>query len=81
MLVEFGTLAVLITLSMVLLFSRLKPSFKRYVLEYPIVVDFSVFAVVYFLHSGTFAGGIIAAMAAFFTSVLLTIGRKWYRIK
>lgn len=81
MLVEFGTLALLISCSMLLLFTRFPPKYKLFILKHPLKVDILVFILIYWSHAGTFSGGIIAALAAFFTSLMLTVGRKWYRIK
>jgi len=80
MLVEFGTIAFLLTMSLVLLFTRLTRYWKRKVLENPLTCDISIFTIVYWLHMGSFSGGMIAALAAFFTSLCLSTGRWWYRI-
>ena len=46
--------------------------------SHPLFCDIAVFIGLYVLHSGTFSGGMVAAVGALFCSLFISLTRKWF---
>ena len=53
-------------------------SVRMWMLSHPLVMDLSVFIVLYALHAGTYSGGMVATIGALMVSLILGAGKKLY---
>jgi hypothetical protein len=73
--IEMG---LVVSAGLVLLFMRLSWRKRIWLLSHPMLLDWGVFIGLTLLHWGTFSGLMVAAVAALFCSLTISLGRKLF---
>ena len=75
MIIESG---VIVALGLLFTFFKCSWRVRMKMLSHPLMMDLAVFALLTFLHWGTFSGVMVATTGALICSAMITIGRKVY---
>lgn len=75
MIIESG---VIVALGLVFTFFKLNWKWRLKMLGRPLIMDLSIFVILFLMHRGTFSGVMVAATGALITSALISAGRKMF---
>lgn len=69
-------MGIVVALGLLIMLAKMPWKWKMRIISNPLVVDIFIFVTLTIIHWGTFSGVMVAAVAALFCSVVLTIARK-----
>lgn len=72
------TMGFIVALGLLVTFAKLSWKGRMWMLSHPLLMDVSIFALLCFLHWGTYSGVMVATIGALMCSLVLGAGRKLF---